>query len=368
MKPLRAWLGCLAWVMVMGGCILPASGRPPAEARPDGAPGGGGCPTGQCDPDPNGLGIYITEGHNYCFVHEKSAPLCPEGFVNTPEGVVMKVRSRAKPHTVLDIPVALSPRKQSEGRTLAGIHAAPTGFFVAVAEQGSERKVQGEDLEALRLTFTLPVDVVDGDTLNRAYEMGWQSLGGNRLRVLYRQVGTEPWLRQCAAPESADVASLLLPARRVDGLSAAVQGLDTATTLACETGAIGACLGWGYQPWDPTTLQDDPDRAVAYGACLQAKRAAYFVGLGDLQTYTVSGTDFLRRDAHGFGIRSSDRLDELEHVEALWSPRGAECLNPMNRRRDLPLPKGLQLPLCGGSPQWSATGTFATGVPRPLKF
>nr|WP_227027596.1 ADYC domain-containing protein [Corallococcus soli] len=198
--------------------------------------------------------------------------------------------------------------------------------------------------------------------------MSWQHLGEKRFRVLYRQVGTRTWRRQCDAPESADVASLFLPARQVDGLTAAVQGQDTAITLACETGAIGACLRWGYQPWDPTSFQDDRDRASVYGACLQAKRAAYFIGLGDLQSYTVGGTEFLRRDAHGFGARSNDRLDELEFVEALWSPRGAECLNPMNRRRDLPLPRGLQLPVCGSTPKWSPRGTFATGVPQPLKF
>ncbi|MCY1031965.1 ADYC domain-containing protein [Corallococcus sp. BB11-1] len=365
MKPLRAWLGCLALVLVTGGCRLPASTRPTAEAKPDGAISGG-CPTGQCDPDPNGLGIYIAEGHNYCFVHEKSA-LCPETFVNTPEGVVMKVRSQAEPRTVLDIPVWLSSEEGETDRTLAGIHASPTDFFVAVADKGQTRKVRGGGLEALRFTFTLPVEV-NGDPTKRDFEMSWQPLRDNRFRVLYRQVGTREWRRQCDAPKSADVASLFLPARRVDGLNAAVQEQGTATTLACETGVIGACLDWGYSPWDPTSLQDDPNRESVYGACLQAKRAAYFVGLGDPRGYTVGGTDVLRRDAHGFGANSSDRLDELDFVEALWSPRGAECLNPANRRSNVPLPRGLQLPLCGASPGWSAKATFATGVARPLKF
>ncbi|NNB84029.1 ADYC domain-containing protein [Corallococcus exiguus] len=367
MKLLRAWLGCLALMMGGGGCQLTAPVRvPPSEAKAEPS-GGGGCPTGQCDPDPNGLGIYIAEGQSHCFVYERSAPLCPEGFVNTPEGVVMKVRPRDGRRAVLDIPVELAGEPGAAPR-LHGIHATPTDLYLAVAgPDGAIRKLWGTDLAKLTFTFLLPVTPADGDPRHPRYEMTWTPLGANRFQVLYRQVGMSAWRPQCAAPGKETVASLLLPGRHVDGLTAALRTEASAVTLACATGAIGVCLDWGYQPWDPASLGDTLERTAVYGACLQAKRAAYFVGLGDARTFTVSGTDFLRRDAHGFGPRSSDRLDELDHVEALWSPQGAVCLNPQNRRTTLPLPAGLQLPSCGVAPQWSATAVMATGVPRPLK-
>lgn len=364
MKLHPAWLGCLA-LMMGSGCRLTAPGRvPPNEARAD---PNGGCPTGQCDPDPNGLGIYIAEGQSHCFVFERTAPLCPEGFVNTPEGVLMKVRSREGRRAVLDVPVELAGAPGAAPR-LQGIHASPSDLFLAVAgPDGALRKLRGTELAKQTFTFTLPVTPADGDPRHVRYEMTWTPLDAGRFQVRYRQEGTQAWRPQCAAPEKETVPSLLLPGRHVDGLSAAIQPDASAVTLACETGAIGVCLDWGYQPWDPRSLQDDPDRAAAYGACLQAKRAAYFVGLGDARTFTVSGTDFLRRDAHGFGVRSSNRLEELEFVEALWSPQGAVCLNPANRRTDLPLPSGLQLPPCGATPRWSAPAVMATGVPHPRK-
>ncbi|MBZ4329898.1 ADYC domain-containing protein [Corallococcus sp. AS-1-12] len=367
MKLHRVWFGCLALMMGSGGCRLTAPVRvPPNEAKPEPS-GASGCPTGQCDPDPNGLGIYIAEGQSHCFVFERTAPLCPEGFVNTPEGVRMRVRSREGRRAVLEVPVELAGASGAAPR-LHGIHATPTDLFLAVAgPDGDVRKLRGTELAKQTFTFSLPVTPADGDPRNARYEMRWTPLGASRFQVHYRQVGMPDWRPQCAAPEKQRVASLLLPGRHVDGLNAAVQPDASAVTLACETGAIGACLDWGYPPWDPASLMDTPERAAVYGACLQAKRAAYFVGLGDARTFTVSGTDFLRRDAHGFGTRSSDRLEELEHLEALWSPQGAVCLNPENRRTALPLPAGLQLPPCGAVRGWSAPAVMATGVPHPLK-
>ncbi|WP_163863325.1 ADYC domain-containing protein [Myxococcus eversor] len=371
MKTLCAWLGCLVLLLGMGACRLTGPGRPSDVAtRPEVIPGGGGsCPTGQCDPDPNGLGIYIAEGHSYCFFHGRTATLCPEGFINTPEGVVMRVRSLEQRRRVLDIPVRLTPSaapSREASPVLEEVHASPTDLYAVVSEGGRATKVRGEALGRLTFHFTLPVDEVDGDVVSRGYELTLSPLKGRHFQVLYREAGSEPWLPQCRSPEKAPVASVFLPARRVDGLNAFVDERLDSVTMACETGAIGACLAWGYQPWSPDTFQVDASREHVYRACLQAKRAAYFVGQGDLRAYTTNGTDFLRRDAHGFGSRSSNRLDELEHLEALWGPQGAVCLNPRNRRHDFPLPRTSVLPACASTPQWSAAATFATGVPRPL--
>lgn len=366
----QAWLvGTLALLAVGGGCRLTAPPGPLQAGRSDGPTGGGGCPTGQCDPDPNGLGIYIAEGDDYCFQHEGRPVWCPEGFLNTAEGVLMRVRSTAERRTVLDVPVRLTRPSEPEPEAigvLTGLHASPADFFVALTQGGESRKVRGASLAKLSFYFHLPVDVGGGDRRQVLHELSLGAPEAGRFQVRYRVVGTGDWQPQCRATGGqGDARSVLLPGRQVDGLSAAVRERASAVTLACETGAIAACLKWKYQPWDPETHQDDAERELVYRSCLQAKRAAYFVGQGDLRAFTVSGTPFLRRDAHGFDPRTGARLEDLEALEALWGPRGAVCLNPENRRQSTPpLPKGLSLPRCGPAPQWRTDAPLATGVPR----
>ncbi|NOJ82659.1 ADYC domain-containing protein [Myxococcus xanthus] len=360
----------LLLLAVAAGCRLPTAGaEPPTRARPDSPSGGGSCPTGQCDPDPNGLGIYVAEGHSYCFLHEKTPVACLEGFVNTPEGVALHVRSMYQRDQTLQLPLHLrNPGTPVHGEppTLESIHGNVGDFFVAVRSGDVSRKLRGEPVSRLVFGFKLPVDLDGTGTLEGLlYELALEPVSGNRLVVRYRPTPSTAWLRQCQAPENPNVASVLLPQRQVDGLTAAVRPHDATLTVACESGAIGACMNWGYQPWTPEKLQADPDREFVHGACLQAKRAAYFVGQGDPGSYTVSGTEILRRDAHGFGRNSNNDLQELEYLEALWSPRGAECLNLANRRSKVPIPNGLTLPACGPLPKWSSQARFATGVERP---
>ncbi|NVJ05844.1 hypothetical protein HUW63_11450 [Myxococcus sp. AM001] len=364
------WLMGPLLLAVAAGCTLPITGaKPPVGARPDSPSGGGSCPTGQCDPDPNGLGIYVTEGHSYCFFHEKTPAACLEGFVNTPKGVALHVRSMYQRDQTLQLPLHLrNSGKPEDGAhpTLEAIHGNARDFFLAVRKGDEAKKLRGESVSRLVFGFKLPVRL-DGVMEGLAYELSLEPVSGNRLVVRYRPMSSTVWLRQCQSPGDQNVASVLLPQRQVDGLNAAVRPHDDTLTVACETGAIGACMDWGYQPWTPETHQPDADREFVYGACLQAKRAAYFVGQGDLSTYTVSGTEILRRDAHGFGRDSNNKLQDLGYLEALWSPRGAECLNLANRRGRVPIQNGLTLPACGPSPTWSSQARLATGVEQPSK-
>ncbi|WIG98200.1 ADYC domain-containing protein [Myxococcus sp. SDU36] len=364
------WLMGPLMLAFAAGCTLPITGaKPPIGARPDSPSGGGSCPTGQCDPDPNGLGIYVAEGHSYCFLHEKTPAACLEGFVNTPEGVALRVRSMYQKDQTLQLPLHLrNPTGPDGGETpkLESIHGNVGDFFVAIRQGDDGRKLRGEAVSRLVFGFRLPVDLDGTGTLEGLlYELSLEPVSDNRLVVRYRPTPSTVWLRQCRSPKEPDVASVLLPYRQVDGLNAAVRPHEETLTVACETGAIAACMDWGYQPWSPESRRADADREFVFGACLQAKRAAYFVGHGDLSTYTVSGTEILRRDAHGFGRDSNDDLQQLEYLEALWSPRGAECLNLANRRAKAPIRNGLTLPACSPSPSWSSQARFATGVKQP---
>ncbi len=363
-----AWLTGLLLLAATPGCQLPIAGAQPTHgARPDAPSGAGSCPTGQCDPDPNGLGIYIAEGHNYCFLHEKTPVACLEGFVNTPEGAALRVRSMYQRDRVLLLPLHLRNPATPAGEappSLESMEGNIGDFYVAVRTGDAVRKLRGAAMSRLVFGFRLPVDL--GGTLeDLLYELSLEPVSDNRLVVRYRPATHTGWQRQCQSPEGRDTASVILPQRPIDGLNAAMTRHAASLTVACESGAIGACMAWGYQPWTPDTRTADPDWEFVYGACLQAKRAAYFVGQGDLRTYTVSGTEFLRRDAHGFGRDSNSDLRELRYLEALWSPRGAECLNLENRRGKAPIRNGLTLPACGPAPQWTPGARFATGVEQP---
>jgi hypothetical protein len=96
---------------------------------------------------------------------------------------------------------------------------------------------------------------------------------------------------------------------------------------------------------------------------MQAKRAAYFGKDNDFASYTKNGTRINKRDQYGFGLRGT-KAEDLPYLEAIWSPRGAECLNPENRRRrkTVNVPTGHTLRRCDDPPPpgWSLEGKFAT--------
>jgi hypothetical protein len=368
----HAWFGCMAMMLVAagvsGGCKLP---RTDAIGRDD-------CPTGQCDPDPNGLGIYVAENDNYCFWVDGAPRACPEAFINTPQGVVLKLRDLKNGNKLMDANVEIAyrspPRRELGEMTLVRIDSTPGDLSVRYTLAGTERIAQGVDLAQLKLSFFLPIFGEDRVHTYK-YEVLWSPLTSSteakpgepqRYEVQYRQGEEGSWMRHCEAKGKEPVASLFLPARRVDGLNAEVTDDPAATTLSCESGAIGTCLSWGYTPWDPETSKPVADRDYLFRSCLQAKRAAYFVGHGDLRAYTESGTEILRRDEHGYGRDSGRDIEELTYLEAIWTPKGAECLNMENRRRNIKPPDTYGVPPCPTPPQWSQEGKLATGVLKPL--
>jgi hypothetical protein len=87
-------------------------------------------------------------------------------------------------------------------------------------------------------------------------------------------------------------------------------------------------MAWGYTPWEPSTGVRDEVRDYVYRSCLQAKRAAYFVGKGDFRSYTETGTKIEKWDQYHSGEGKP-----VERIEALWSPHGAVCFNKENRRK-----------------------------------
>jgi ADYC domain len=348
------------------------------------------CPTGQCDPDggPNGLGIYVQEGSNYCLPDYSARPrFCPEAFVNTPTGAVLKVRDLVL-RRLYDAEVTATrqaPSASPADITGLRISAGNSAFTVSGSIAGRPYTAQGLELDTVTLKVAFWADPIAGDVPDRYVHRMTVKLtqeGKNaisdatpetahhlwRYDVTYRrETGSTTPIRHCAGVGGGTQGSAVsfLPAREVDGRNAAVWPKPDVTTMACASGAIATCLEWGYQPWDAAG-QPDERREYVYRSCLQAKRAAYFVGKGDFRSYTANGTQIRRRDQFGFGRNTRGTIDDIPYLEALWSPYGAECLNVGNRRRrDIAIENTRGVPPCTPV-QWTRERKLATGpLERP---
>ncbi|NTX08112.1 ADYC domain-containing protein [Myxococcus sp. CA040A] len=354
------------------------------------------CPTGQpnCTPDTNGLGIFVIEGGSYCFAADARSRFCPEAFENVPAS-----DTSPRPTVRLTGRDPVAHQNRVVGYTLLGALQHPQSpgpdevvRIHSIEAKGTELTVnycpwssdcidtatqvfhlQGEDLQRLKLRATLP-GIDGGQRRAVVFEISvrLRPEGSGRVRkydVLYREPG-RPWVNHCDSRGSDAAgrnATAFLPGLRVDSVNAAVDFIPAWTTIGCESGSIVTCLDWGYTPWDPDTGGDDRIRSHVFGSCLQAKRAAYFVGQGDFKSYTENGTRFVKRDAYGLGRDANNQVSELRTLEALWSPLGAVCLNVENRRvPGIPLPEGLYgVPSCARPPTWTPTGKLATGTVNP---
>jgi ADYC domain-containing protein len=332
-----------------------------------------GCPTGSCDPGPaNGNGIYVVTGGNYCLAAEGPAPrFCPQTFLNHPGGVRLSLLDAVDPRIAYEVPVRAvlappsGPQRPVELVSIRGDRTRLTVRFKDPDRPDRVRIATDEQIAAMELNFVIQtkeiVRVGEYRYALRVRPLGasGEPAGLRRYDISYRLAGAPAWAHHCAAGGRPRQASFL-GGKRVDGVNAAVTNDDGATTLSCETGAIETCLQWGYTPWNPKARTPGSGDYL-FGSCLQAKRAAYFVGRGDLKSYTQSGTEIVLRDP--FGIQAYDTLPP----EAIWSPRGAECLNSDRLRRaelrgTLAVPP--DMPRCDPL-AWSRYGKLATGPGTP---
>ena len=381
---------CLAMVGVASGCagcpVIPESpGTGPIGPLPiNGCFSGGSnsgcvapkslvstltdCPTGNCDPEnPNGQGIYTVEAGNYCFVTLEDQRFCPEGFINAADGLQLELRDRTRPFLMQKRNLLAkyratpnSPPQQVKPLSLSG---DKTQLVLTYSLNGKTGTATGSELSK----FTFEINSLETGRGDASPLISFEMLlapaaqektdkGLYRYEVKYRDVATNEWKWHCQGDGVKQKSSVVyaLPQARVSGLSGYLNRDPAAVTLACETGAIATCMLWGYTPWNAEGKLDD-NREYAFRSCLQAKRAAYFVGKGDLKSYTTNGTPIVLRDQ--YGIKGED----IKNLEAIWSPEGAVCLNMENRRHpELKIANAFNTTAC--SPvEWSEKGKLATG-------
>ncbi len=325
------------------------------------------CPTGSsCDVGSgNGRGIYVARESEYCFVDDghQGSTFCPEHFVTAPgQGVLLQMRHARAPLTLLAAHVSAEVseaggRRPVELRELRADKTELAARYLDPAT-GAERVATGAALAALSFhARSQTKDVV----FNFEFTIAPAPAAGGvaRYAVSYQAAGSPGGPRRHCGASGSPLAASFLGGKRVDGLTAQVAEDPAATTMSCQTGAIDTCLGWGYAPWEPRANGVERGNYL-FATCLQAKRAAYYVGLGDTTSYTRNGTGIYRRDPFGIHSEPQGAPDEAwaSSLEAIWSPRGAECLNLDRRRRqDIDVPDR-RLPRCS-APQWTPTAKIA---------
>lgn len=107
----------------------------------------------------------------------------------------------------------------------------------------------------------------------------------------------------------------------VNGRVAATATTAGLVTLSCSLGAPAKVYGWGYR-YEPRAL-------FYFAAAIQMKRASY---CGDEGHYTVAGTEIHIFDDQGIHPIGFKLADKITAVEASWTPDGATCMTPGNRR------------------------------------
>lgn len=362
-----------------------------------GAPSLRGTCTGgdpRCDPESNGLGVYVARDNRFCLpTRNRNHRFCPEAFVNDAAGVSIILYNAAQRDAGLQkAPVYAVLRQGAFGlmktQRLARISADKTrlGMKLRTLRAGAQPVdtiASDEQLAAIGLRFEVetPGERPTEYSL-RIRHLGNVPTGGTGAQGVLERYAVEFDVTGNASPGAADwkpacfgkkigegakraLKTSFLAGWQVDDISAKVAPDAQAVTMSCETGAIDTCIEWGYAPWGPGA-GDGPasggqsaEREALFGACLQAKRAAYFVGEGDYKSYTKSGTHILLHD--GFGVRR-DPID-AGNLEAIWTANGASCLNWNNRRAQETFTDSAYeqvLPACAPS---AFPGVLSTGIP-----
>nr|MCU0687648.1 ADYC domain-containing protein [Polyangiaceae bacterium] len=327
-------------------------------------------------------GIYIGASNNssYCFADDSNPSVfCPERFVSAGGGVRLESRAAELPDVTYSTPVHLSRFLLAGGWVpveLISVQAKATELEVRYQFNGTVFTARGADLSWLRFEFPAPdgqpygyewvIDEVPVAPIGGADPPRWLKRYESSYRLVFEGPYATEWRRHCVTSDIPRQASFL-GGTKVDGLYADVASDKFVTTVSCETGAIDTCLTWGYTPWGlPNPGENIEESRELYGACLQAKRAAYFAGPEGgayrLTSFTVPHTPIVVRDT--FGVMGNNL--EVEHVEAVWGPEGARCLNPTNARvpkfRSL-LHAAPSLPPCDSD--WRKYGRLVTGRPTP---
>ena len=333
---------------------------------------------------PNGRGIYVVDNAHYCITSNMNgrkmvSRFCPEAFLEVSDAAGLSRVELAgsffagAPSTLLE--VEPSPRLRVtaiyKGKhvPLVGVETkSPNSrliFFYDKSPAEPRAVLKGADLANLTLEITVPtIKLAPSSTylLNFKEEPTHPS-SLPRYTVTWRPKANAAGESRALCTGPTNIMSLL-PGKRVNGRSGKVMDQANATTLSCESGAIIPCMKWGYTPSQLNYTDAEENRLL--GACIQAKRAAYFAKSGDYGSYTVNGMAINMKDHLPIPGYTPVKNESFALLEAIWTEDGAKCLNPQYRRKPtVSLPNDpLPVPTCGSTTlpnNWAEQGIMATG-------
>jgi len=140
------------------------------------------------------------------------------------------------------------------------------------------------------------------------------------------------WENPCAAADKIPDPRALAVGGAWDA-SGAHQAVEGKFTLACETGVITKCIGWGYKPW---ATHNGQSLAELHQACTRMARADY---CGDGRSHTRQDTLIDMYDRLGVLAPTTERSAAWDPArasfEAAWAADGAVCMARTRDRRAL---------------------------------
>nr|WP_246356804.1 ADYC domain-containing protein [Pyxidicoccus fallax] len=145
----------------------------------------------------------------------------------------------------------------------------------------------------------------------------------HRYRIEAWNPVAREWENPCAAT-SVIPNPRVLAVQGVWDSSGARHDIPGKLTLACEGGAIGQCIRWGYKPWEQ---RDGQSLAGLHQTCTRMVRADY---CGNGLSHTQEHTLIDMYDALGVLSLTTESSSfwntERASFEAAWGPEGADCL------------------------------------------
>lgn len=283
----------------------------------------------------NGQGIYSMLEHEFGLA-QSSGGWHMLGMKNGTNQVlaVWKLTTSGQPDQ--DAQTAVIEAVQGTSRfdvlALDAQNAGPTNVVFTLRNKATGQTVSksGDALEALVLKVTFPASGPSGVFSMRFHKPS--SVSGD---ITLKGYSIDYWpdsnpavvTNYCTVTNGVAEPVVFVPGTNTHPLSAVRTADSSFVDMSCASGAIAACLIWGYKPWSSGSAGPD-----LHQACVQMKRAAY---CGNFP-YTEEGHTIYVRDNLNPHINSGSGPTS----EAYWGPNGALCLD---NRRDT----SVSFPGCG---------------------
>lgn len=251
------------------------------------------------------------------------------------------------------------------------------GWFVVSTGSFTNRKVSGSGFQ-LDFHIAAPVN----GTLRLSASTDAATYGRYSNHFLADAAGStwEPMCKHWYSDGQGTAQLIAEPFIPVPGLKWIKNGSSiddsAAISFGCTNDAIGACVDWGYAPWDSVIQWSGfPPQAKSvslknyHQACTRMKRADFCGnGTGNTSDFNSPTNATIIQVWDALGIHPM-APQTLATMEASWDGNGATCVNPSRLRAHSPYYTALMTDqlnnVCPGKPTCSGGSTSYVSSGRP---